>query len=297
MAIFNYPHHIDKDTPATAVEVQSNFDALLTWVMDNVMLKDGSLPATGPIVLPPGPPAAPDHAASKAYVDAVVPIGIIWEYGGTQLPEGWLWCDGQVYTTGQHQELYNKIQRAFTGTSVPQGSFQVPDKRGKFAAGVSAGDAAFALGKSDGGQRNSELISHFHTVPEHGHTASGSADVQLGAHDHGWSGTTSQNGSHGHNLGHGELLKYYMVGGTENAVVGGNGQPMANAQWLHDGAHQHSVSGTTDARNLAHGHNIGVTVNNQVAFNTNPNGAGTTNIDKNLPPYVVVNYIIYRGKL
>ena len=298
MAFFNFPFHVTKDKPAMAVEVQTNFDELLAWVLANLVQKDGTVSMTGPLVLAPGVPAAPNQAANKAYVDAAIPVGTIHEYAGTALPTNWLWCNGDTHSESAQRPLFNAIGRSFTAAAIPTGSFQVPDKRQRFSVGRDPADATFALGNK-GGQRNSEIISHQHIVPEHGHGASGWSDNRLGAHNHGWSGTTSQNGNHGHNWGHGTQFWWVDPNGWQLPAgqpgPGLGGSPMAAAQWLHDGAHQHTIGGTTDNRDLTHAHAIGVSVANQAAFWTQATGAGTTLADKNLPPYLVVNYIIYAG--
>lgn len=308
MAIFNFPFHIAKDKPAVASEVQTNFDSLLTWIMDNLVQKDGSTPPTAPVVLPPGPPSAPDQAANKAYVDAIIPIGIIWEYGGATLPVNWLWCDGTTYSNTAQPRLSQAIGRAFTDAAIPGTSFQVPDKRTRVAIGADAREPAkFGLGVK-GGQRNSELQTHAHVVPIHGHgntfsvSSSGSSNSVWTDHLHDFS--TAGAGYHTHGWDAKGFL-YNDVGVSGYGLTQDGGGGIRSATWSGDGNHAHS--GTTGGVQTAypnaanHSHAITVStsisggVSNAAAFNTTDNGAGTTLIDKNLPPYVAVNYIIYAG--
>jgi microcystin-dependent protein len=297
MAFFNYPATIDKNTPATANEVQTNFDSLLAWVLDNLVQKDGTVAMTGPLVLSPGEPAAPEQAANKAYVDAIIPIGTIWEYGGASLPTDWLWCNGDTYTNTSQPRLAAAIARNFTAAGVPAGSFQVPDKRTRVSVGADAREAAkFGLGVT-GGQRNSELQAHFHTVPTHGHGFGGaSTQVDLnhqhpvniasdggGAHDHGWSP---------------EPFLYNSPTFSDFGLAGGGNIRTAN--WSGVGNHTHGVNGHTGYNHFDggryHTHGVGTyAVSNAPAFNTQETGAGTTLVDKNYPLYVAVNYIIYAG--
>lgn len=302
MAFFNYPASIDKNTPAVATEVQVNFDSVLAWILDNLIQKDGTVPMTGPLVLAPGNPAAPSQAANKAYVDSVIPIGVIWEYGGTVLPANWLWCDGSTYTNTSQQKLASAIGRSFTLAAVPAGSFQVPDKRTRVSVGVDAREAAkFGLGVT-GGQRNSEVLDHQHQIGPHGHghsiTASSNSVWTDHLHDFG-TGTGSAN--HGHGFGDQSLIAYHNPNGWAT-VQGGNGTGLSLATFSHDGAN-HTHSGTTggvqagypNAANHSHTISIAGGVTNSVAYLTGMGGGGTTSVDKNLPPYIAVNYIIYAG--
>jgi len=313
MAFFNYPFHVTKDTPAIASEVQTNFDQLLAWVLANLIQKDGTVAMTGPLVLAPGDPGAPGHAANKAYVDAQLPVGMMTEFAGTALPAGWLWCNGDTYTNTSQQSLAAAIGRTYTAAAVPTGSFQVPDMRKRSPVGYDATEAAkYGLGVK-GGQRDSELLSHAHTTavgtdsPDHTHSMSFMSQAMDRSIDHLHSGATAGEGGHSHtsNGGHGEYVfrdgafntgyhgppvGYGIPGGvalTWGPTVGGN-----HAHSFTTGAadrsldHLHHISGGTYGANARHAHTVTV----------NPNGAGTTLVDKNLPPYIVVNYIIYAGK-
>jgi microcystin-dependent protein len=292
MASFNYPATIDKDTPAVASEVQTNFDDLLAWVLANLIQRDGSVVMTGPLVLAPGAPAAPEHAANKAYVDATIPIGVMWEYGGTSLPSGWLWCNGDTYTDTSQPALAAAIGRSFTDAGVPAGSFQVPDKRKRVSMGFDATDVAFALGKK-GGQRDAELLQHLHSVPAHSHGATAAPGDTNHVHSLGQDGGLAATaGSHTHVASNGgsfqaaQAATGYNLSPTGNAAVGG-------ATIVAAGDHSHALTGYTSGYSANHSH--AVTIADAAAFNTVNQGAGTTLVDKNLPPYLVVNHIIYAG--
>ena len=303
MAFFNYPFHVTKDTPAIASEVQTNFDQLLAWVLANVIQKDGTIAMTGPLVLAPGDPGAPGHAANKAYVDAQLPVGMMTEFAGTALPAGWLWCNGDTYTNTSQQKLAAAIGRSYTAAAVPADSFQVPDMRKRSPVGYDATEVAvYGLGVK-GGQRNSELLSHGHTTavgtdsPDHAHAIdfmSGASDRSLAhqhhmQHQHPGVGFNNQTGFFNRGVwnagGYGGGVDGGAMGGAHTYPPTGN----ADRDWTGaEGApdHLHRILGGTVGANARHSHSVTV----------NPNGAGTTLVDKNLPPYIVVNYIIYAGK-
>jgi microcystin-dependent protein len=300
MASFNFPFNIVKNTPAIAGQVQTNFNDLLTWIMANLIQRDGTVAMTGPLVLAPGEPASPDHAANKAYVDAIMPVGIIWEYAGTTLPTGWLWCDGVTYSNTSQPQLANAIGRTWTDAAVPAGSFQVPDKRKRVSVGADPTEAvAFGLGVK-GGKRDSEIPVHSHTIPAHGHTAATNGG---GTPDH-LHGPPSVDdnvaGAHDHNMGHGREFYWH----NDNAPLGINLRAPGDSFWVgvsptvwnNNGGHEHNFSvGNTGAADRALTHDHPVTVVNAPAFATDNAGAGSTLTDKNLPPYIAVNYIIYAG--
>lgn len=305
MAFFNYPFHIAKDKPAVAAEVQTNFDSLLAWVLENCVQKDGTTSMEGPLVTPPGPPTAPEHAADKAYVDAVVPIGVVWEYGGTSLPAGWLWADGATYSNTAQPKLFAAIGRSFTDPAVPAGSFQVQDRRKRVGIGADATDAAFALGKT-GGQRNTEVPNHVHPIAAHAHTITGAIGTMDRSIDHlhtagGY--TTDTRADHDHGIPHGSNL----VRKNNASPLGANLRAPGDQFWvgLEDifhstqGNHAHgmlSTSGASDRDlNHLHNHSLGIANNTAALVTDNNTGGSATAVDKNLPPYLAINYIVYAG--
>ena len=172
MADFSYPNVINKDTPAIAAEVQSNFDAIRSWILDNCLQVDGSKAMLAPLILS-GPPSQPDHAVNQAYVSGtVLVVGTIFEYGGSSVPTGFLRCDGATYSTTAQPTLYAAIGRNYTAAAIPQGSFQVPDRRGTVGVGYQAGDQFFGAIGATGGSRDAPLVTHTHTA-----TMSGTAST------------------------------------------------------------------------------------------------------------------------
>jgi len=306
MASFSYPGTIDANTPAVASEVQTNFDSLLAWVLANLVQADGSVAMTGPLVLAPGAPASPSHAVNKEYVDGITPVGVIQAYAGTLLPSKWLWCNGDTYTTSSKPALSAALGIAYNQPGTPPGSFSVPDLSMRIPAGrdYDGADAAFALGfKNAATQRNTELVEHVHSVPIHGHASSASTNFETQDHVHGLGsagGTMSNAAPHTHNFGDGSQIWYSPGSGQGFSPVSGAGVfHAALATFAGSGAaagvHTHTLTGQTDARSAAHNHSVSISVNDKPAFDTVKAGTATVGTDKNLPPYLVVNYIIYAG--
>jgi hypothetical protein len=75
--------------------------------------------------------------ALSAKVD--FPPGAIIPFGGNsdKIPDGWLLCDGGMYSTTEYPELFDAIGYNW-GTTDPD-TFRVPDLRGVFLRGVNGG--------------------------------------------------------------------------------------------------------------------------------------------------------------
>lgn len=66
--------------------------------------------------------------------------GTIMMWGGslTNIPAGWLHCDGTLLSQSVYSNLFRAIQFNF-GANPPQGQFYLPDLRGRFIRGVDDG--------------------------------------------------------------------------------------------------------------------------------------------------------------
>ncbi len=120
------------------------------------------------------------QAASRA--ENGVPAGSILPFAGevdTNLPDGYLVCDGSLKNISDFPELFAAIGTAWGGDGAT--NFRVPDLRGYFLRGV-AGDAnvdpnknsRFALnggntGNLVGSYQNDEFGEHDHSINDPGH--------------------------------------------------------------------------------------------------------------------------------
>jgi microcystin-dependent protein len=118
-------------------------------------------------------------SASIAYIPQV--SGMITQYAGTSLPNGWLWCDGGDTQVSTHQNLYNALTS--NGTVFPYGPntnangviyFKVPNFTGRVPVGKDDSQTEFdALGET-GGTKNVTLTTaqmpiHTHIQDPHKH--------------------------------------------------------------------------------------------------------------------------------
>jgi microcystin-dependent protein len=118
-----------------------------------------------------------------------VPVGTIVSYGGRNIPNGWLLCDGNMISRIQYNNLFLAIDSVW-GNGDGFSTFHLPDLRGQFLRGVSASsnidpDTSNRISKYNGGNignkvgsfQNDELKSHNHTSSSSPY-ANGSSGVQ-----------------------------------------------------------------------------------------------------------------------
>jgi hypothetical protein len=84
--------------------------------------------------------------SAQLVLDALVPVGSIIAFGGdaSQIPGGWLPCDGSAFSSNSYPRLYAAIGAAWGAgytesggwTKVPGTDFNVPDLRSMFLRGV-----------------------------------------------------------------------------------------------------------------------------------------------------------------
>lgn len=89
--------------------------------------------STVPIVLPAIPTTAL-QAATKSYVDQVLPPGSLMAYAASSAPTGWLLCDGSAVSRTTYATLYGVIGTTW-GAGDTTTTFNVPDLRGQFLRG------------------------------------------------------------------------------------------------------------------------------------------------------------------
>ena len=70
--------NILNDTPATAVDVDWNFQTVEDYIATDLIHRDGSVAMEAPLNLLGPAPSQPTHAITKGYVDTqIIPIGTI----------------------------------------------------------------------------------------------------------------------------------------------------------------------------------------------------------------------------
>lgn len=254
---------------------------------------------TGPLVLAADPSVALG-AATKQYVDAAMPTGLIAPFGGTVAPAGWHLCDGTAHGSAALQTVI--------------GSANTPDLRGKF---ILAASATYP-DKATGGAATHTLSAAESGVPSHTHPASTSGAVSAnhthsidppntntGGHsaDHTHSGTTGwmdRNWSHSHSasinegITTGDSSAYIDTADNDPNV----GQVYAVTVDATDTNHLHSFG--TGGASANHSHAVDIapftsganSVGHTHSTSTPASTAVAATAHNNMPPYYALTYII-----
>jgi microcystin-dependent protein len=266
---FQVPNTIEFGSEITSAEHEQNYQAIQNDLNSQVIRRDGSVAMSGALTLA-GAPTASAQAANKAYVDALIPLGVAFPFFGATAPDGFAFAEGQTLARASFPQLAAMIAPT-SGSAywIDATNFRLPDMRTRAAVGRSAGTFAATLGAT-GGSKDSVVVSHNHTSPAHGHGLT-LAMQEGGSHSHSAVGGTGQfifrDGAY--STGFAIPWNTSASGGVSPIAVSYSSPSTSN------GAHSHSMSGSS--------------VNNGTAT---VDWAGVAGTDKNLQPYIVCNFIM-----
>lgn len=281
------------NTPVDATDVEFNFNQLEQHIGSELINRDGSVAMTGPLTLP-GPPTAPQHASTKQYSDQnVIPVGSITMFAGAAAPDKWVICDGSQKSTTDpaYAALFAVIGYSYGGSG---GNFNVPDLRGRFPVGVQSGQAIWDALNDKGGQRDAIVPVHDHAFV-HDHTAD--IPTNSGTHNHVITGSiNSTNSNHRHGIPAGRYVLSQAAGGgpAGGVQLAGNQSPASSQDPFDDGTHTHGHNIAVTNGQGGHDHTVTV-ANNPNSDRTTAGTAQTAVTDKNLPPFIAINFIIRIG--
>ena len=119
----------------------------------------------------------------------LLPAGVIMPFGATEVPNGWLLCDGSEIRKSDYTELWNAIQHNFKDPSLLSDSgvntFALPDMRGRFPLGLDniggtpANRVTDLAADSIGGNLGTEKKNiGVENLPEHEHDLEGDSGTQ-----------------------------------------------------------------------------------------------------------------------
>jgi len=136
----------------------------------------------------------------------LLPVGLIMPYAGSEIPDGWLICDGSEIPKSQYTRLYESVGDIY-GTPGNANNFLLPDLRGRTLIGTGDGPSLTnrVLGATGGAETHTLTSAE---IPAHTHT--GTTD-SAGAHNHTVSNTVQKTG----NNTPGSLDNESGAGGTE----------------------------------------------------------------------------------
>lgn len=118
-------------------------------------------------------PQGPAGPTGPAGAGGGVPTGTVVSFAGHNAPTGWLLCDGTQYSSSSYPTLYAIIGTTYGGGN---GSFKVPDLRGRMPVGKNYGTFS-ALGRT-GGEEN-HVLTNAEMAPDVYMDVSGSKSTEL----------------------------------------------------------------------------------------------------------------------
>lgn len=137
------------------------------------------------------------------------PVGCMKFYAGETLPDGYLWCDGQSYpANGIYKKLFDVIGTAYNQADDAEGTFRVPDMRGRVGVGKNAGTFD-TVGKTGGEETHTLGVNE---IPAVGLQAQGSLYYFNGT----TGGAGLNAGTYGANVSGGAQVKTLGGGGAHN---------------------------------------------------------------------------------
>ncbi len=222
--------------------------------------------------------------------------GIFKWYTGTEVPTGYLKCNGQAVSRTTYAALFTAIGVKY-GLGDGSTTFNVPDVRGDAIRGYDDGRGVDP-GRALGSEQNDELKGHSHNLSgakaesagNHGHTASTGG---AGSHTH--SGSTDSAGNHNHTYGD---IYWSEQGGSVD--TGGFGQGDGN-DYDNRGFEIYRASGYAGnhAHNLSinavgsHAHSVNVASagahEHDLSGNTQPTGGSETRM-RNIAFMGIIKY-------
>lgn len=109
----------------------------------------------------------------------LVPSGVIWSYGGSSAPTGFLLCDGSAVSRVTYSDLFATIGTVY-GAGNGSTTFNLPDLRGRTPIGTGvytdsvSGSVTRAMGTALGSEKHAltvnEMPQHNHVENAHSHT-------------------------------------------------------------------------------------------------------------------------------
>jgi microcystin-dependent protein len=297
MSALILPHTIVNDTTADADPVRQNYNFIADYVNAETITRDGALGMEAPLLLNPAV-TQPNHAATKAYVDLVLPIGIMLPYGGVAPPGGgtatWMLCAGQTLNRSTYAALFGVLSTRFDVGVVSGSEFMLPNLAGRMIIGVDATDADCDVVGETGGTTTPPLKTHTH----------------LFTHGHGDIASSGESATHSHTINHDHpsdatsnntVAASVAIPARANATAFGTGSlARTNNSGTADnmditttgGSHAHNAdlplySGSSGTESATHTHTTTIA---STAFTT---PAPVETVDtKYRPPYLTVSYII-----
>ena len=184
--------------------------------------------------------------------NSLLPVASVIPYAGVSAPTGYLLCDGTAVSRTTYADLFSALSTTY-GAGDGSTTFNLPDLRGRAPIGPNSDSTAANTATRSVGTKGGDTRMQTHTHVQNAHTHTQDA--------------------HGHALGGGQSFGVNFGANSGGAATFG-----LNAGIINTGTYQGPYSA------------LNTTATNQNTTATNQNaGFG---LSENMPPFVVLNYII-----
>ena len=200
--------------------------------------------------------------------------GLIYMYGGSTAPNGFLICDGSEISRTTYSSLFAAIGTIY-GAGDNSTTFNIPNISGRVAIGSSV---AHTVGTTGGEETHTlltnELPVHSHTIPSHGHTNTIKATTPILSH------SITQ-----------PMFTYTPSTGSKKSMYYDSGTK--------DGTSANTTTAASRSANLAIANHAATactktgSITDCGAFDSESTGSGSSH--DNMQPYITLNYIISTG--
>lgn len=200
--------------------------------------------------------------------------GLIYMYGGSTAPNGFLICDGSEISRTTYSSLFAAIGTIY-GAGDNSTTFNIPNISGRVAIGSSV---AHTVGTTGGEETHTlltnELPVHSHTIPSHGHTHTIKATTPKLVH------SITQ-----------PMFKYNPPSGAQRSSFYNSGTK--------DTTNANTTTAASRSANLAIANHSATactktgSITDCSAFDSETTGSGSSH--NNMQPYITLNYIISIG--
>jgi len=221
-----------------------------------------------------------ENAALKKYQQQSAPVGSIYTFAATTIPEGFLFCDGKAYDKTAYPELFTVIGYTYGGKGA---KFNVPDYRKMFLRGIDKlrqGRKLASVQQDATAMPDNRFVTH--SAGGHSHSMAGAGNHNhsasthgAGNHYHNVTGATTTKGDHGHKYYDHYLKSSYLIdeGSWEDSYVP-RGLTDASRTTGSAGLHAHSFNANTNSIG-SHSHSVTLTYAGNHAHTINQNGNHT----------------------
>lgn len=217
----------------------------------------------------------PNEHVNDAVLHQPFSSGMVMPFAGSAAPTGWLFAQGQTVAQDDYPDLFSVVGTAYNTGGEGAGNFRLPDLRGRVPVGRNAADTSFdTLGETGGAKTvtltTGQMPAHDHDQAPHSH------GVNDPEHEHGYADPQHTHGGVGVPAGENRFVVTYA--GSSIRMDTSVGQEITYT----------AIAPAATGIDPWHA-STGISIQNFDPV-ISPNGGGGAH--ENMPPYLVLNYII-----